>query len=85
MVGEGAEVVPPRVTHVPVLVVTDVGLPDGHGVGHTATAGRHRIDGVARTVIQGGMTVRVLADGQAAPQGDVEKTSLASQILSYGQ
>jgi len=53
------------VAHVPVLVVTDTGLPDGHGVGHTV--GLHHIDGAARTVVQGGMTVGVLADDHPAP------------------
>ena len=85
MTGEGAEVVhiPPGAARVPVQVVTGASLPDDHEVGHTATAGRHRIDGVVHTVSQGGTTVGVLAD--VALQGDVEKTSLASQTLSYGQ
>lgn len=83
---EGVKVVriPLGVAHVPILVVTDTGLPDGHEVGHTATVGRHRIDGVGRTAAQGGTTAGVLADGHAALQGRV-KTSLVSQIHSYGQ
>lgn len=86
-VGEGAEVVhiPPGVAHVPVLVVTvtDTGLPDGRRVGHTATADHLHIDGVARTVVQDGMTVGVLVDGHTVPRGDAKKRSLALQTLSY--
>lgn len=86
MTGAGAEVVhiPLDVARAPVLAVMDTGLPVDHEVDHTATAGHHHIDSVARTVIQGGTTVGVLADDHAALQGDV-KTSLASQTLLYGQ
>lgn len=87
MTGEGAGVVhtPLDVAHVPVLVVTDRSLPDGHEVDQTATVGRLRVDGVARTVVQGDMTVGVLVDIHTALRGDVKKRSLASQTLSYEQ
>lgn len=86
MAGEEAEVAHIRLAVVrgPVPVATDASLPDGHGVGHTATAGPHHVDVVARTVVQGSTTVGVLADDHAVPQGGV-MTSLVSQILSYGQ
>lgn len=87
MAGAGAGVVhiPLDVAHVPVLVVTDRGLPDGHEVDHTAIVGRLLADGVARTVVQSGMTVGVLADVHTALRGGVRKKSLASQTLSYEQ
>lgn len=87
MAGEGAGVVhiPPGVAHFLVLVVTDACLPDVHEVGHTATVCRLRVDGVARTVVQGDITVGVLVDGHIAYRGSVTKTTLASQTLSYGQ
>lgn len=87
MAGEGAEVVhiPRGVARVPVLVVMDTSLLDGHEVGHTPTADRHRIDDIVHTVVQGGTTVVVLVDGRTAPREDVKKTSLASQTLLYGQ
>lgn len=85
MAGEGVEVIriPPGVGRVPVLVVVDTGLPDGHEVDHIATVGRPHIDDDVRIVVQGGMIVAVLVD--AALREDVKKMSLASRTLSYGR
>lgn len=87
MGGEGAEVVhiPLGAVRIRVLVVVDTGLPDDHGVGRTATAGRLHVGSIVRTAVQGGTIVAALVDGHTAPRGDVKKTSPVSQTHSSGQ
>ncbi|KAG9316395.1 hypothetical protein JVU11DRAFT_2428 [Chiua virens] len=66
-------------------VAAGTDLPDGHEVGHIATAGPLRTKGVVPTVVRGDMTAGVLVDGHAVLPGDMEKTSLVSLTRLYGR